>query len=535
VDGLKGACVARVGSGTVYLVEPDINPITRRFGLPLVANYPPLALVRLAGQMSDPDVQIVDLRVAGETARFLGAIRQEPPPIVAISLTFTSNGAEAVRLAAAVRRASPDAVIILGGSAASEEPDAFLHSAVDLICQRSGDIALARLVEQIRREGEPPERPAGFFHRVGDGWVAGLPADAPAMTQLKPYAWQRVPRRYWRTYFQGFRSTGIGQTSEGCPYDCSFCSVWQVHGRKVNVAALENVKHDFLSLPPGTRGFFFADDIWMQATEPQRQDLYDPLLRWLADEFLPSHSEVWMTVETRTDLFLRQEARFADWIRYGNLKRIFFGVEAVTDQALAGFSKRNTVEANSTALRRAAELGVYITAQLVVPLDADVGYFDEIVRFLKDHRPWLSVVNFTIATPLPGTELYREVLAENPELADRKTVRHPAFSLFCALAPTRLPVSEFYRQVARLYRAANRVSFRWDSAWHSLQALVRNPAAIRRLVKVPRLARELGEPETWIDAHREVQGNRLFPASPGGIEGVGAASRQALGKEPVTV
>jgi len=248
-----------------------------------------------------------------------------------------------------------------------------------------------------RRHGEVPARPPGFFHRGEEGWEAGPPAGAPAMTDLKPYAWHLLPRRYWRTYFQGFRSTGMSQTSEGCPYDCSFCSVWQVHGRKVNVAALANVQHDFRSLPPSMRGFFFADDIWMQATEPQRRELYDPLLRWLADDFLSRRPDVWMTVETRTDLFLRQEARFADWIRHGNLKRIFFGVEAVT-----------------------------------------------------------------IATPLPGTELYQEVLAENPELADRNVVRHPAFSLFCALTPTRLPLAEFYRQVARLYRVANRVRFRWD-------------------------------------------------------------------------
>jgi magnesium-protoporphyrin IX monomethyl ester (oxidative) cyclase len=500
----------RAGSRAVYLVETDINPITRRFGLPLVANYPPLSLVRLAGQLDDPDVRIVDLRVAGEEARFLRLLQADPPAMVAISLTFTSNGAEATRLAAKVRRVAPQTAIIMGGSAASEDPGPFFTSDIDLICHRSGDIALAGLVAHLRRHAEVPARPAGFFHRGEESWEAGAPAGAPAMTDLKPYAWHLLPRRYWRTYFQGFRSTGMSQTSEGCPYDCSFCSVWQVHGRKVNVAALANVQHDFRSLPPSMRGFFFADDIWMQANEPQRRELYDPLLRWLADEFLARRPDVWMTVETRTDLFLRQEARFADWIRHGNLKRIFFGVEAVTDEVLAGFSKRNTVEANSLALKRAADLDVYVTAQYVVPLDADEAYFDEMVRFLAAHRPHVRVANFTIATPLPGTELYREVLAANPELADRGIVRHPAFSLFCALTPTRLPLVEFYRQVARLYRVANRVRFRWDTFGHGLQAVVRDPGTLKRLIQVPRLVRRLGEPETWMEVHREVQGDRLF-------------------------
>ena len=35
-------------------------------------------------------------------------------------------------------------------------------------------------------------------------------------------------------------------------------------------------------------------------------------------------------------------------------------------------------------------------------------------------RPWFSVANFTVATPLPGTELYREAVAQHPEIADRR-------------------------------------------------------------------------------------------------------------------
>ncbi len=497
--------------GPIFLVEPDINPITRRFGLPLVASYPPLALVRLAGQLDHPDVRVVDLRVAGEMRRFLAALRRDAPGLVAISLTFTSNGDEAIRVAAAVRQAAPAVPIVLGGSAASEDPDSFLDAPVDLIGHRSGDASLAALVRHLSRESVLPPCPAGFLHRDGGAWRPGPPLPAPEMAALRPYAWERLPARYWPSYFQGFRRTGMSQTSEGCPYDCNFCSVWQVHGRQVRVASLANIQHDLRSLPPGTRGFFFADDIWLQATEPQRRELYDPLLRWVVDEFRPRRPQIWLTAETRTDLFLRQEARFSQWIRKGNLKRIFFGVEAVTDEALAGFSKRNTVEHNSEALRRAAALGVYITAQFVIPLDADEGYFDEQIRFLAEHRDAISVANFTIATPLPGTDLYRQDVRRFPELADRGAVGHPAFSLFTALTPTRLELPEFYARVAELYRVANRVRLSWPGLVHGLQALATNPRVLGRLRRVPRLLGELSDPATWLEVHRAVQGERLFP------------------------
>ena len=495
---------------TVLLVEPDINPITRRFGLPIVANYPPLAQVRLAGQIEGGGVEIADLRIQGERRRLLERVAHDPPALVAISVTFTSNGDEAIDVAGAIRRVSAGTPIVLGGTAPSEDPVSFFDSAADLIGFRGGDASLAALAAEVRGSGRVPERFPGFFHREGNGWALDPGPPVPPMATLRPYAWHLIPRRYWRGYYQGMRPTGIGQTSEGCPYDCTFCSVWKTHGRKVTLASLSNVQHDLTSLPPFIRGFFFADDIWMQAGEAQIRELYDPLLEWAASEFLPRRGDFWLTAETRTDLYLRQEERFKAWIRRGGLRWIFFGVEAVTDEQLRNFSKRNTVDTNSEALRRATETGAFVSAQFVIPCEADRAYFDEIVRFLRAHRPWIRAANFTIATPLPGTELYKQVLAAAPDLADRRAVAHPGFSLFTALTPTRLDPREFYEQVARVYREANQVEYRPGIVRQSLLTLLHSPWLIPRLTRIPMALRALTDPRTFLDAHRQVQGERLL-------------------------
>ncbi len=501
----------------VVLIEPDINPISRRFGLPVVANYPPLAQVRLAAQIDGLEVGIADLRIPGERRLLLDDIRRDPPALAGISLTFTSNGDEAIDLAAAIRRASPATTIVLGGTAPSEDPQSFFDSAADLICFRGGDATLPALAREIAETQVAPSRFPGFFHRDSGRWVFDPGPAAPAMSALRAYAWHLLPRRYWRAYYQGLRPTGIGQTSEGCPFDCTFCSVWKTHGRRVTLASLANVQHDLRSLPPLVRGFFFADDIWMQASEAQIQALYDPLLEWVAAEFRPRRRDFWLTVETRTDLYLRQEDRFRAWIRRGGLKWIFFGVEAVTDDQLRSFSKRNTVDANSEAIRRAAEEGAYVTAQFVIQCDADRAYFDEIVRFLRAHRRFMRTANFTIATPLPGTQFYEQTLSACPELADRGRVTHPAFSLFTALLPTRLEPQEFYAQVARVYAEANQVTFRASIVEQLIRTLGRSPWLIPRLTKVPAVLRALRDPRTFLEAHRQVQGDRLLvsPAAVG--------------------
>lgn len=487
----------------LLLVEPAINPITRRLGLPIVARYPPLALVRLAGQVTDAGVTISDLRIPGERRLMLARVRRDPPDVIGVSLTFSSNGDEAIRIASSLREAAPKARILLGGSAAAEEPESFTDSAFDLVAFRAGDAGLADLVSETARTGVAPDRFPGFFHREAGGWALQERAGPPAMDSLRRCAWHLLPRRYWRHYYQGLRRTGMSQTSEGCPFDCSFCSVWITHGRRIQVAALPNVKHDLLCLPRGVRNHFFADDIWMQGSRAQLERLYDPLLEWITTRFLPRRGDFWLTAETRTDLYLREEARFREWIRRGGLKRIFFGVEAATDARLAGFSKRNTVDNNSRAIRRAREAGVYVNAQMVIPCDADRACFDEMARFIREHRRWINVTNFTIATPLPGTVLYGDAVRQVPELADRGRIRFPAFSLFTALLPTRLDLPEFYDQVARLYREANQIHFSLDTAGQLALSALRTPGHIRRLARIPRMAAALGRGGTWRRIHAE--------------------------------
>jgi len=495
----------------IILIEPDINPVARRFSLPNIANYPPLPQVRLAGQLPPGEsVEIADLRIAGERGRLLDRVRREPPALVGISLTFTSNGDEAIGVAAAIRSLSPATTIVFGGTAPSEDPASFWDSAADLICHRNGDASFAALAVEVREAGRTPARFPGFFHRAEGRWILDAGPAAAPLAGLRPNPWNLLQKRYWREYFQGFRPTGMGQTSEGCPYDCTFCTVWKAHGRKVSLASLANVQHDFISLPATVRAFFFADDIWMQASEKQIRELHDPLLEWMASDFLRRRPDFWLTVETRTDLYLREEDRFKDWIRRGALKRILFGVEAVTDEQLKNFSKRNTVDKNIEAIRRAAEAGAIVTAQFVIPCDATRAYFDEMVRFLGAHRRWIRTSNFTIATPLPGTDLYAESLKASPELADRSAVSHPAFSLFTALTPTCLDVREFYEQVARVFRAANQLRFSLEAQRQALRMVFQSPWLIRRLAKAPLALRALTNPGTFLDVHRLVQGERLL-------------------------
>src|SRR5262249_36514483 len=154
---------------------------------------------------------------------------------------------EALRIARTVRQILPETVIALGGTAPSEEPMAFFDPAVDFIGYRAGDRSLPALIQELRQGEGAPKNPAGFYYKEDGAWRLGPAATSVALSELKPYGWNSVPRHYWKHYYQAFRTTGMGLMSEGCPYDCNFCSVWITHGRNVQMASLDNLKHDFES------------------------------------------------------------------------------------------------------------------------------------------------------------------------------------------------------------------------------------------------------------------------------------------------
>jgi hypothetical protein len=115
-----------------------------------------------------------------------------------------------------------------------------------------------------------------------------------------------------------------------------------------------------------------------------------------------------------------------------------------------------------------------------------------------------------VATPLPGTVLYREMLNDHPELADRSRVRSAGFGLFTALTPTRLDPREFYERLADLYGTANHMRCQSGAAGRMFRGFLAAPWLAAKMIRVPRMLRALKDSQTFIEAHRAVQGDRLM-------------------------
>src|SRR5262249_36333274 len=185
--------------------------------------------------------------------------------VVGLSV-MTFQRATAFRIARLIRSIRPAARIVVGGYDPSLAPDAYAAcDAVEFIVRGEGERTFCELLRAVddgsRLDGIP-----GLSYRVGSGFaanpdrpIARLASDAP-----------RLPDRRARV-LNGYtllgRPVDVVETSRGCTYDCSFCSIIEMRGRNFHTWPIERVVADIRDARDrGARAIFLvADNITLNA------------------------------------------------------------------------------------------------------------------------------------------------------------------------------------------------------------------------------------------------------------------------------
>ena len=207
-----------------------------------------------------------------------------------------------------------------------------------------------------------------------------------------------------------FRPVWLIETARGCPFRCSFCSVWPLHDRAVRLRSIESVCDDFEATGPHV---FVADDLfWYQ---PARSlELAAALKR-------RGIRKRWLLVQSRTDLVATHPELLEAWRPIAQDFDIFFGLEAATNEGLTGLVKDTTVDRTVDAVGVARELRYGVTGNFVIDPDWVESDFERLWGFVEQHD--LGRAGFTILTPLPGTAFFDEAQAADARGA-MVAVRH---------------------------------------------------------------------------------------------------------------
>ncbi len=377
----------------ILLLRP--HPGNDKFGLGPFFCVEPLGLEYIAAALlrEDHQVTIADLRFRPGVATWL---QRSKPRLVGISCLHTLEFGRVLETAREVRRLAPQAFIIVGGHAAAAFSGPLEDTAVDAVMLEDGEILLPLLARCLEK-GEPLTQVAGLRLHTAEGWISTAALEERPSLDLVPLPARHLVSRHRNGYHcLLFKPVWLIETARGCPHRCSFCSVWQLYDRTCRERSIEAVVEDFAT---SGDAIFVADDLFW----------YNPARSLELAAALKRRGvfKRWILVQTRTDLICRSAEVMAAWRPLAKDFDIFLGLEAASDNGLAGLDKDSGIKESIEAVRIARELKFGINGNFLVDPDWDEAGFQQLWDFVAQYG--LQRAGFTILTPLPGTEYYQSV------------------------------------------------------------------------------------------------------------------------------
>ena len=366
------------------------------------------ALGSLAGNV-DPHhtVAIADLVLVQRSVRKTveDLVSRLAPDVVGLSImTFQRNTAR--KIVALLRALRPSVRIVVGGYDPSLASEIYERPEweIDAIVRGEGDITFRDLL-RAWEAGDTPGHVRGLSYRTGHGFVRTPDRSASRLLADEIRLPQRAGRVLGGYTFIG-RPIDVVETSRGCTYDCSFCSIIEMRGRNFYKWPVERVIADILDAKQrGARAIFLVDD---NITLDVRR--FEALCRAIVDAGL---DDIDYIVQAMTSSIAAAGDTLAPLMRRAGFRYVFLGIENVLEadlqflRARAKNSQRGASQAKGTATDAAIDVlhrhGMYVVGGLIVGNPTDTR--ESIQANLDFARKFIDWPYIQHPTPYPGTPM----------------------------------------------------------------------------------------------------------------------------------
>jgi radical SAM superfamily enzyme YgiQ (UPF0313 family) len=304
---------------------------------------------------------------------------------------------------------------------------------VDAVALGEAEAMFSKLVQAVEDRRGPDDVPNIVWQNREGAFIRNDRSNGRIDLGNLPMPRRDLTEAYRSEYFFLFDKPDTSvATSRGCPFRCNFCSVHEFYGGRINQMPAGRVLSEVAAV--ATDHITFVDDNFLM--NPKREATIADMIR--SEGIRKRYS-----MECRTDSIVRHPDLVKKWVEIG-LYAVLLGLEGGSDKVLKGVGKSCTIDTNNRAIKILQDNGVIIWGAFIVDPDWTEDDFKRLRDYVQEHR--ITHTQFTILTPLPGTQLYRE--RRNELLTDD----YSCFDTLHAVLPTRLPREEFYQRFAGLYR-----------------------------------------------------------------------------------
>ena len=376
----------------------------------MINSYPSLGLGYLAAiaEQEGHAAAIFDmgLRPNKPLANEVREIIAWQPDVIAYTAMTTSY--HSVEESVALLKAALAAPTIIGGPHATTLPELTLANPhFDFLVYGEGEYVFRDWLRQIASGGSDWSKIAGLWYKDENGHVVngGERELIPDLDELPFPARHLFDLKAYPLYAPDGEQMITVLTSRGCPYKCSFCFKGIV-GRTYRQRSPENIVAELRHLINryGVRNFYFMDDLFTINVKR---------LEVILDYFIAQDLGVRWRCLARVD---RVNPDLLKKMYRAGCRQIHFGIESGNEEILKKTAKHINLDQVRQAIEWTEDAGILTKGYFILGLPGDNEQtMNQTIEFAASLR--LSEAMFSIATPMPGTELWEELVHKNPETA----------------------------------------------------------------------------------------------------------------------
>jgi len=273
--------------------------------------------------------------------------------------------------------------IVAGGPLFTNEPEAFPD--VDHLVLNEAEVTLPRFLADLARG--TPER---VYCATEFPDLHTTPVPLWGLADLKRYGSMNV------------------QYSRGCPFDCEFCNITTLFGRRPRTKSPGQIIAELDSLwDMGWRGsVFFVDDNLLGNKRHLKEELLPALIAW-------QKGHPGMPFNTEISINLADDDELMQMMVQAGFGAVFIGIETPSDGSLKECGKIQNRGRDLVAdVRRIQGAGLEVQGGFIVGFDGDTpDIFQRQIDFIQNSGIVTAMVGLLEA--LPGTRLYERLKREN--------------------------------------------------------------------------------------------------------------------------
>ena len=363
--------------------------------------YYPLWLAYAAGVLEKEghEIKLVDaIAWKWNKERVLDNVSQFNPDLIIVDSNFSSltNDCDIAKLI----KENNGALSVLVGPPTSQFPEKILNSEIDIVARFEYDFTIRDVAEAVE-DGKSLESIKGISYKENGKIIRNPDRTFSTSEELDaiPFV-SKIYKEHLNTkdYFLGHALYPMVQifTGRGCPNQCTFCS-WPktLMGRKYRVRSILNVVDEFEFIKkklPEVKEIFVEDDTFT---------INKKRIRDICNEIIKRKLDITWSCNARANLDYESMKAMKD----AGCRLLDVGYESGSDEILKNIKKGITTDDSRKFTKDAKRAGLMILADFIFGMPGETKETAEkTIRFAKEVKP--NIVQFAVATPIPGTEFF---------------------------------------------------------------------------------------------------------------------------------